>query len=139
MSSILRKIIAFFMSVLAFFGIGKGPANEPTPDEYKVEGKTVTFCFEANPTTGYGWEVRLDGDAVQKTRDEYVPDDNGQSGVAVAGRGGKQYYAFTAVKPGKATLTFTYLRPWEGEAIRTAVAEVTVDKDLNVTVTHFEE
>ena len=43
------------------------------------------------------------------------------------------------MKPGKATLTFTYLRPWEGEAIRTAVAEVPVDKDLNVTVTRFEK
>ena len=70
MSAIIRKIIAFFMSLLAFFGIGKGPANEPAPDAYTVEGKTVTFCFDANITPGYSWEVQLKGDALQMTRDE---------------------------------------------------------------------
>ena len=50
------------------------------------------------------------------------------------------YYDFTAAKPGTATVTFTYARPWEAtDADRVFVAKLTVAEDLTVIVTSFGE
>ena len=142
MSQIFARIVAFFMSILAFFGFVKKGA-EPKPDAYAVEKKVVTFCFDSNPSTGYTWTVKVEGDAVALTRDDFVAKEtSGHNGVvvAVAGAGGMQYYGFTAVKPGRATVTFTYARSWEQtDADRTVVAVIAVDEDLAPTVESFEE
>ena len=138
MSQIFARIVAFFMSILAFFGFVKKGA-EPKPDAYTVEKKVVTFCFDSNPSTGYTWTVKVEGDAVALTRDDFVAKEI-PGPVAVAGAGGMQYYAFTAVKPGRATVTFTYARSWEQtDADRRIVAVIAVDEDLAPTVESFEE
>ena len=137
MQAIWAKIMSIIMAILAFFGLVK-PAPEATPGNgCKAEGQVVTVWLDANPTTGYGWTASVDGDCVTLTRDEYVAM---QTEPNVAGAGGTQYYDFTAAKPGTATVTFTYARPWETtDADRVFTAEITVAEDLTVLVTSFGE
>ncbi|MBQ7638662.1 MAG: protease inhibitor I42 family protein [Clostridia bacterium] len=135
MAAIFQKIIAFFMSILAFFGInfGGGGNNQPAdePETYVVTESKVEFSFFSNPSTGYTWEVELNGDSVEKTGENFVSDDH----AGMAGAGGTQYYTFTAVHEGVTTVTFRYLRPWEDEdPIETYTAVVRVDADLHITV-----
>ena len=141
MIAFFQKIAAFFLSILALLGIGKGPASpeEPAPDAeiascvlYKNE---VDFTFESNASTGFAWEVVQEGDAVRKTRDTYAYENVGN----MAGAPGEQQYTFSAVRPGRVTITFTYRRSWEDvPPLYTYVAELTVDDALNIAVESFE-
>ena len=136
MQAIIAKLISWIMAILAFLGLVK-PVQNAEPNNYIVESKGVTFCFDSNPTTGYDWTAVLNGDCVVMTRDEYEqkPSEPGMAGV-----GGYQYYDFTAVKAGTATVTFTYARSWETtDSDITYVAVITVADDLTVTVTEFSE
>ena len=136
MQAIFAKIISFFMAILAFLGLVK-PAQNAEPNNYTVDGKVVSFCFDANPTTGYDWTAAVDGDCVIMTRDDYRQND---SEPGMAGVGGYQYYDFTAVKPGAATVTFTYARSWETtDSDVTYVAVITVADDYTVTVEMTEQ
>lgn len=135
MSALLQKLVSFFMSILAFFGILKGNAK-PAAGDYEVQKTAVVFALRSNPTTGYSWDVKISGDAVVLSSSDYRQDPGAPN---MAGRGGTEYFTLTAVKPGAATVTFSYLRPWEGGPIETRVAELVVDKDLNVTVRSFTE
>ena len=137
MQAFLQKLIAIFMSILAFLGLAKKQENAAPPGSYTVNGSKVEFCLDSNPTTGYGWTARCDGDCVQLTGDEYVAT---KTDPQVAGAGGFQYYTFTAVKEGTAAVTFTYARSWEtNPPIRTVTARITVAADLSVTVTDYRE
>ena len=131
MQAVFAKIISFIMAILAFLGLVKPQTPAAEPDSYTVNGRVVTFCFDSNPSTGYGWQAVVDGDCVTLTRDEY---EGSKTEPGVAGAGGYQYYDFTAVKPGTAKVTFTYLRPGEAtEADRVVVAEIAVAEDLSIT------
>ena len=137
MQAIWAKIMSIIMAILAFFGLVKPETPAADPASYEVNGKVVTFCLDANPTTGYGWEAVVDGDCVTLTRDEYKQN---ESEPGMAGVGGYQYYELTAARPGTATVTFTYARSWETtDSDRTFVAEITVAEDLTVLVTSFGE
>jgi inhibitor of cysteine peptidase len=64
----------------------------------------------SNRTTGFSWQIAkpLDEKVVKLVESKYVP---GQSGLA--GAPGKEVWTFTAVAPGRTTISFTYSRPWE--------------------------
>ena len=106
----MKKIILFtlvfvFLTSLCF-------AEEPK--EAKViesqVGNNFTIKLEANATTGYEWQLAkpLDEDIVQLISSEYLPDNS-----KLLGAGGKQVWIFKALKSGKATIYFKYVRPWE--------------------------
>ncbi len=136
MQGIIRKLIAFFMSVLAFFGLAKPKTTTP-PEGYAADGKAVEFCFSSNPSTGFGWTAEVEGDCVRLIRDEYVQK---PQHPAAAGAGGWQYYAFEGVREGAVTVTFVYARPWEGgETARTVTAVLQVAADKTVTVAEYRE
>ena len=135
MLAIFQKILAFFMSVLAFLGLVK--PTQPQTEPYKVNGTSVEFRFDSNPTTGYDWSVNVDGDCVTLTRDEYLQN---EAAPNMAGVGGKQYYEFTAAHPGVTVVTFTYARSWETtDADRTVTATVTVADDGTISVSDYKE
>ena len=134
MKAIIARIVALIMALLAFLGFGQ-PKTDLDADTYQVNGKTVTFCFFSNPSTGYTWTAEADGDCILLTGDEYRQTPGTGN---IAGAGGKQFYTFTAVKEGTAAIVFTYARSWEQtDYDRTVTAVVTVDSSLNVTVTQF--
>ena len=75
-------------------------------------GKKIEISLKGNPTTGYDWRmVELKSEVVKaEGKGEYVPD---KFDAPRVGSGGTFVFKFTAAKPGKATLKFEYLRPWE--------------------------
>ena len=135
MLAFFQKILAFFLSVLAFLGLVR--PQPPQTESYTVNGNAVEFRFDANPTTGYGWTAAVDGDCVTLTKDEYVQD---PAVPGMAGVGGTQYYSFAAVHAGEATVTFTYARSWETtDADRTVTATIRVAADNTVSVSDYKE
>ena len=141
MKAFFARITAFFLAILAFFGISpKTPAPEVTigNDGYAIIEHGVQFALDANATTGFSWAQKTEGDSVVLEKEFYTSPKTEEHGVAMAGQGGTQYYNYRAVKSGTTTITFTYQRPWETEPpAKTYVAVVVVANDLSVTVKSF--
>ncbi|MCW3135098.1 MAG: protease inhibitor I42 family protein [Methanophagales archaeon] len=72
-------------------------------------GEFLVVTLEANPTTGYTWEVEeLNEQVLQQIGDiAFVPESN------LIGAGGIQIATFEVVGPGNATINMVYHRPWE--------------------------
>lgn len=142
MKAFFARITAFFLAILAFFGISpKTPAPEVTigNDGYAIIEHGVQFALDANATTGFSWAQKTEGDSVVLEKEFYTSPKTEEHGVALAGQGGTQFYLYRAVKSGTTTITFTYQRPWEQEPpAKTYVAVVVVANDLSVQVASFE-
>ena len=68
-----------------------------------------TIALEANITTGYSWQSDYDKTLLSLVRDDYeaTPVPKG-----VVGSGGTHSFRFKPLKPGQATVTFTYRQSW---------------------------
>lgn len=88
-------------------------------------GEVFELVLDANPTTGYQWEVVSDGSGVirQIGDAEFKPDSN------LLGSGGKTTYRFEAAVPGQTWLSLDYHRPWEKDvpALKTFEVLIIVD------------
>ncbi|MFF0607447.1 protease inhibitor I42 family protein [Nocardia tengchongensis] len=75
-------------------------------------GQGLIVTLEANPTTGYAWQVgQLDQNVVkQNGSPDYEQDSNPDGKVGV---GGKSVLNFVAAAPGSTTLSLSYMRAWE--------------------------
>ncbi|MEI6832327.1 MAG: protease inhibitor I42 family protein, partial [Candidatus Omnitrophota bacterium] len=75
-------------------------------------GQNFTITLEANKTTGYEWQLAnpLDESMVQLISSEYLTRKTKLLGV-----GGKQVWVLKALKTGKMTISFKYIRPREKE------------------------
>jgi len=74
------------------------------------EGQVVSITLEANPTTGYTWEVvePLDEQVVRQVGEiEFKPESE------AIGAGGVQIIRFEIVHAGQTALKLVYHRPWE--------------------------
>ncbi|MCL4527831.1 MAG: protease inhibitor I42 family protein [Chloroflexi bacterium] len=129
MKRILRLLIfPLFLGLLA----GCGPkdsnlteANDGHPATIHVGGKVVV-TLQANPTTGYTWDVgEVDTNILKQVgQTEY----NSSSSTPMPGQGGTQTLRFQAVAPGTTTLKLIYHRPFEKNTppIQTYTVQVTV-------------
>jgi len=92
------------------------------------QGDALLISLPSNRTTGYGWNylfstvglLRQDGEmAYQQAK--------GDEGMV--GTGGTEIWKFMAVKKGKTSLCFSYLRPWERNiaAIKTNIWNIIVE------------
>jgi inhibitor of cysteine peptidase len=87
-------------------------------------GSKFMIELEANPTTGYSWQLSAPpGDQVSLIDQDYTP-----TGQQQPGSGGVQQFTFEAKTAGKTTLAFDYVRPWEKDVApaQTATFPVTV-------------
>ena len=88
------------------------------------KGQTITIKLEANPTTGYTWEVVESEGAIlrQVGETEYEAESD------LIGAGGVQTLRFEAVEAGEIELRLVYHRPWETdvEPLETFSLQVTV-------------
>lgn len=102
----------------------------PTPERVEVAvGASFEVHMDSNPTTGYMWRVREPLDAHMSAgpkRFEGPP--KGPPGAPqIVGAGGVEYFSFTGVTAGEATLVLEYARPWEkGPADTTRTWQVTI-------------
>lgn len=77
--------------------------------------------LQANPSTGYSWEVSMDKvGVVKQITSQYESSNEGN----LLGAGGTQTFVFRAVKDGTVKITFTYCRPWSGETAERVVYEI---------------
>lgn len=84
-------------------------------------GEAFSIDLETNPTTGYEWSLRIEGEILLKRRKLLgLP----KGGVIVSdtptvsmGGGGKERFTFQSLKKGDASIIFEYRRPWEGEPL----------------------
>jgi len=86
-------------------------------DGQKIEvgnDNNFSVVLEANPTTGYQWELDFDSDYIQLVDKKYAIDWQGPD-LPPPGTGGHETFNFLALKPGKTELVFSYLRSWEEE------------------------
>lgn len=88
------------------------------------KGQTLVITLEANPTTGYTWEIAELGEQVlrQVGEIEFEPESE------LIGAGGGQIIRFETVNAGRATLKLVYHRPWETdvEPLKTFSIQVVV-------------
>ncbi len=73
------------------------------------KGQTLIITLEANPTTGYTWEVEdVDTNIIRQVGEiEFQP------GSSAVGAGGLQTVRLEAVNAGKTPLRLVYHRTWE--------------------------
>ena len=83
--------------------------SEKRTDVALKTGDTLIISLPSNPTTGYSWQAT--------TSDPNIVDPKGSTNVrpknAPPGAGGVQNLTFLALKPGAATLTLVYDRPFD--------------------------
>ena len=73
------------------------------------KGQDLKVELEANPTTGYSWEILTSDGGVARAigEPEYA------SSSAAIGAGGLQTFRVRALSEGKEEIKFRYRRPWE--------------------------
>ena len=119
MKKSLLLVLAMLMTSTLLFACGG-----------KKGGKVMSLEFYSNPSTGFTWEYVVDGDAeLYLDREDFK--DTSEQGIV--GAGGKKIFYFVATKEGKANMTFTYKRPWDGgDVAYDVVYEISVDKNMNI-------
>jgi inhibitor of cysteine peptidase len=76
-------------------------------DLFKIE-------LDANPTTGYLWDMKLKAGKAQLVSEEYTS--SAPAGSMVIGGGGVTSFVFKAEEAGEIELVAEYTRPWEKNA-----------------------
>lgn len=100
-----------------------------------------TITLKSNPTTGYSWVyIPANDGMVENVFDKYIPD---AVPAGIVGSGGNQVFGFvsTGFMPGKSSLRFIYMRPWEGEenAIDEEIIQIVVTETGFITEVNSEE
>ncbi len=121
----LSTLVILTMAV-AITGCGSSAAKEYTDKDRKISastGEQFKIILDANETTGFAWQLvgGMDSKVVKKVSDEYQEPNTGAIGA-----GGKHYWTFEAVGPGKTTIKLKYVRPWEPDASPDKTYEATV-------------
>ena len=102
---------------------GGGKVYTTSPVDVKVDDQ-FTISLEANPSTGYSWE--LTGPLDDKVVVELGSDHQAGEGTGV-GVPGQQLFRFQAVGKGTATIGLQYVRPWETGVAPAKTSEFTVN------------
>ena len=97
------KVIAFLVSVVMSFTSWLCP----------VPAKSATIAFESNPSTGYSWVCEMAPEGVVKISREFYQQP--VSITPIVGAPGTYTYVIAPVADGETTLTFHYMRVWEGK------------------------
>ena len=104
----MKKItLLFIVASFLLFGCGANETSGATDPSAKIEaevGKEFPIVLEANPTTGYHWEIVGDPQLELISRDY-------QSEADLPGSGGLETFTFKATNPGDALIVFGYFPP----------------------------
>lgn len=93
-------------------------------------GKQNDLVLSSNPSTGYSWSYTESRKGYLEIIEKYTA--NGEKNLM--GAPGTQTFSVKGVKKGTVTVTYEYLRSWEGTPVKTVTVVYYVDKDLNVHV-----
>ena len=123
----------FFMLVLALLSLSAcgGQGDEAALGAEDV-GKEITLAvgekmqvsLDANPTTGYQWEIASLDEAILAPQGSTYQADSADPNVV--GSGGKETFRFEAVSKGEMVLTLIYHQPWEESTEPADIFTITV-------------
>jgi predicted secreted protein len=114
----MKKIFVFPVLAILLFGCasstptpaaGTRPANtDPSAPIEAQAGETFNIVIDANPTTGYHWEIlgQLDGNVVEFVSRDYIGDE-----PVMPGSGGVDVLTFNAVSAGETQITLGSFPP----------------------------
>jgi inhibitor of cysteine peptidase len=97
--------------------------SDPGTPITNAVGQEFLIALEANPTTGYQWQLSKPLEPALKLEETSYSPEEGQ----VVGSGGTQYWRFEGVAPGTATVTLNYLKPWEKDVAPAKTESFTVN------------
>ncbi|MCX5707306.1 MAG: protease inhibitor I42 family protein [Candidatus Omnitrophica bacterium] len=103
------SVLAITVTVFSFVQAAKNTKDSSNKIQVEV-GKQFAITLESNMTTGYQWQFAraLDNTLITLVSLEYK-----RAKPKLVGSGGKEIWTFKALKEGKATISFQYVRPWE--------------------------
>ena len=79
-----------------------------------AKGQTLNVTLEANPSTGYSWEVAgLNNNILRQIGEPEYRQISNFTGEPMAGVPEMQIFQFEIINTGRTTLKFVYRRPWE--------------------------
>ena len=81
-------------------------------------GDQLDVSLEANPTTGYSWELGPLPEGLELVSSEFE-----EPGGSLVGAPGMQRFAFEAVGPGSGILRFEYVRVFDDPVIAEQIVE----------------
>ena len=128
----MKRLVVFVFVLVMVVSLVSGCGGVKTyvdPEEKISVGIEDEFiiALDANPTTGYDWEVSCDWYKLQLEEEKYSPDEKTE---VLSGTGGTKYFRFSASKTGETDVTFVYKRPWETEIVEQRVFEVEIKGGL---------
>jgi predicted secreted protein len=102
---------------------GGGEVFTSSPIDVSVDD-TFTIELEANPSTGYSWELAepLDEAIVVSLGSDHEAGDSDAVGAP-----GTQELSFRAVGAGTTTIALQYVRPWETDVVPAETQDFTVN------------
>jgi len=112
----MKRLLATLMLVTLLVA-ACGKDDDDSVVVYRQAGQSITagvgqrFAVElnANPTTGYSWQLTAPpGSQVRLIDEDYTP-----TAAEQVGGGGVQRFTFEATATGSTSLGFGYVRPWE--------------------------
>ncbi|MFC1835768.1 protease inhibitor I42 family protein [Thermodesulfobacteriota bacterium] len=86
-------------------------AGDPPPFKTVGLNKPFEISLQSNPSTGYKWEVSVDGKLLRLKEKTFKRD--ASKPKEMVGVGGITTFVFVPVKTGQTTIDFAYRRPWE--------------------------
>ena len=87
-------------------------------------GQTLEVVLDANPSTGYTWEVV---ESPEFLTSEGEPTFESEAEEGQVGAGGKQTLKFAVTATGKGELSLEYVRPWENDVAPAETFKVEVE------------
>ncbi|ADL49936.1 protease inhibitor I42 family protein [Clostridium cellulovorans] len=99
---------------------------------------TASIQLRSDTTTeACSWRYSVvQGDSIVESSKEFI---EYPVWTGIYGSGGRNIWVFKGLKEGSTTLKFEYLRPTEGDVAEIRDFNLTVDKDLNVSVTELSD
>ena len=95
------------------------------------DGKQLVIALEANPTTGYDWNISFDDDTVCEVTDVHYLPDSTEEGLC--GGGGIWTAKIRALKEGDTILALRYARSWEEGAAQEYFLVLSTDAEGHIT------
>lgn len=127
-------IIGGLIVVLAIIVIVIGAKTANKPNSNQAVGKTAEVVVEAQGSIPYDWDYTIEDESVVKFK-ELKEDENGNSEEMMIGAAKQQHYIFEGLKEGTTTIKFELKSFVSTDIAETKNFDVSVDKDLNVTIT----
>lgn len=115
--------------------IGVKTANKPNSNQAEATSKTAEVVVEAQGSIPYDWDYTIEDESIIKFKELKEDTNDNSDEEMMLGAGKQQHYIFEGLKEGKTTIKFELKSFVSTDIAETKNFDVSVDKDLKVTIT----